>query len=390
MAKRDYYEVLGIPKNSDINEIKSAYRKLALQFHPDRNPDDKDAENKFKEATEAYEVLSDTEKRARYDRFGHEGMRMGQDFHGFNDVNDIFSMFGDMFSSGFFGGGFGDIFGGGSSRRGSGGVQERGADLKVKVPLTLEEIAKGTEKKIKIKKFVKCEVCSGKGAKDSKSFQKCPTCGGSGEIRQATRSMFGQFINVSQCGYCHGSGQIISDPCSSCKGEGRVTDEETIPVKIPAGVEAGNYIPMRGKGHAARRNGQNGDIIVVIAEEKHSKFTRHDNDVVYQLNISYPDAVMGTEIEVPTLYGSEKIKIEAGTQPGTNIRMKDMGIPYLNSYGKGMQVVVVNIFVPKDLNSKEKEIVKQMSQQEGFIPPDAKENPKSKDFFDKVKDAFNF
>jgi len=385
MAKLDYYEVLGVQKGSDIGEIKSAYRKLALQYHPDRNPENK-------EATEAYEVLSDASKRERYDRFGHDGMRMGQDFHGYSNVNDIFSAFSDLFGSGIFGGGFGDIFGNqGGARRGSRSMDERGSDLRVKVPLTLEEIATGTEKTIKIKKYIKCEKCSGKGAKNSSSFKKCPQCNGSGEIRQVSRSMFGQFINVSPCNACNGSGQIISDPCPDCKGDGRVSDEDSVSVKIPAGVEEGNYIPLRGKGNAGKRNGSNGDIIVVISEKKHDKFTRRDNNhVIYQLNISYPDAVFGTEIDVPTLYGKEKIKIEPGTQPGTNIRMKEMGIPYINSYGKGDQVVVVNVFVPKELNVKEKEAVKHLSQLEGIQPPDANEHPKSKDIIDKIKDAFSF
>lgn len=391
MAKRDYYEVLGVQKNADNNDIKSAYRKLALQYHPDRNPDNKEAEEKFKEATEAYEVLSDQTKRDKYDRYGHDGMRMGQDFHGYSNVNDIFSAFGDMFGSSFFGGGFDDFFGGGGSKRsGRRGMGEPGSDLRLKVPLTLEEIAHGTEKKIKLKKYVKCETCDGRGAKDANALKQCPHCQGTGEIRQVSRSMFGQFINVSPCGHCGGSGQVISDPCPNCKGEGRVTAEETISVKIPAGVEDGNYIPMRGKGNAGKRNGQSGDIIVVIGEEKHKNFTRHGNDVVYQLNISYPDAVLGTELEVPTLYETEKIKIEAGTQPGSNIRMKEMGIPHLNSYGKGDQVVVVNVFVPKELNNKEKELIKELSQQEGIRPPDAAKTTKSKNLKNKIKDAFSF
>lgn len=391
MAKRDYYEVLGVQKNADNSDIKSAYRKLALQYHPDRNPDNKEAEEKFKEATEAYEVLSDQTKRDKYDRYGHDGMRMGQDFHGYSNVNDIFSAFGDMFGSSFFGGGFDDFFGGGGAKRGARrGMGEPGSDLRLKVPLTLEEIAHGTEKKIKLKKYVKCETCEGRGAKDAKALKQCPQCQGTGEIRQVSRSMFGQFINVSPCNHCGGSGQVISNPCPDCKGEGRVTAEDTVSVKIPAGVEDGNYIPLRGKGNAGKRNGQSGDIIVVIGESKHNHFTRHGNDVVYQLNISYPDAVLGTEIEVPTLYETEKIKIEAGTQPGSNIRMKEMGIPHLNSYGKGDQVVVVNVFVPKELNSKEKELIKELSQQEGIRPPDAPKPAKGKNLKNKIKDAFSF
>lgn len=384
MEKKDYYDVLGVSKSADAGEIKSAYRKLALQFHPDRNPDNPEAEEKFKEATEAYEVLSDQQKRERYDRYGHDGMKMGQDFGGYSNMNDIFSQFGDIF------GGFGDIFGGGS-RRSSGRGQrpdERGSDLKIKLPLTLEEIAKGVEKTIKIRKWVKCPDCDGKGAKDASSFERCPTCGGTGEIRQVSRSMFGQFVNISACPKCNGTGQIIKNPCPKCNGDGRIQAEDTVKVNIPAGVEAGNYIPLREKGNAGKHGGSTGDLIVIIDEIPHDKFKRHDNDVVYQLNISFPEATLGTEIEVPTLYGTEKIKIDAGTQPGTNIRMKDKGIPYLNSYGKGAQIVVVNVYVPKDLNAKEKQLVRELGEMPGFKPDASKSGSKSKDFFGKVKDVF--
>ncbi len=390
MSKRDYYEILGVQKSADVSEIKSAYRKLALQYHPDRNPDNHEAENKFKEATEAYEVLSDEQKRAKYDRYGHEGMRMGQDFGGYSNVNDIFSAFSDIFSSGMFGGGFDDMFGGGSSRRGGGrrNIDERGSDLKIRLPLTLEEIAKGADKTLKIKKWIKCDECDGKGAKGSNSFTRCHTCNGSGEIRQVSRSMFGQFVNISTCPTCNGSGQVISDPCPKCKGDGRVQAEDTIKVSIPAGVEAGNYLPLRGKGNAGKHNGTPGDLIVVIDEIEHKEFQRNNNDVIYQLNISFPDAVLGTEVEVPTLFGTQTVKVEAGTQPGTNIVMRDMGIPNLNAYGKGSQVVVVNVFVPKSLSSKEKQLIKDLAELPGMKPEHSKDGSKSKDFFDKVKDVF--
>ena len=392
MAKRDYYEILGVQKGSEVSEIKTAYRKLALQFHPDRNPDNHEAEDKFKEATEAYEVLSDVQKREKYDRYGHEGMRMGQDFSGYSNVNDIFSAFGDIFSSGMFGGGFDDFFGGGgSSRRGGGGrrtMDERGSDLKIRLPLTLEEIAKGADKTIKIKKWVKCEDCEGKGAKDSNSFSRCHTCNGTGEMRQVSRSMFGQFVNISTCPTCNGSGQVISNPCPKCHGDGRVQAEDTVKVSIPAGVEAGNYLPLRGKGNAGKHNGSAGDLIVIIDEIEHKEFKRNNNDVIYQLHISFPDAALGTEVEVPTLHGSQKIKIEAGTQPGTNIRMREMGIPNLNAYGKGVQIVVVNVFVPKSLSSKEKQLIKELSSHPGIKPDPAKDGSKGKDFFEKVKDVF--
>lgn len=388
MAKRDYYEILGVSKQSDANEIKSAYRKAALKYHPDRNPDDAEAENKFKEATEAYEVLSDAQKREKYDHYGHDGLRMGQDFGGYSNINDIFSHFSDIFSGSFFSGGFDDLFGGGGSRR-RGGTRsaDRGSDLKIRLPLTLEEIATGAEKTIKIKKWIHCDECGGKGAKDSSSFSRCPACNGTGEIRQVSRSMFGQFVNISTCSRCNGSGQIITDPCPKCNGEGRVQAEDTVKVSIPAGVESGNYIPLRGKGNAGKNGGHPGDLIVVIEEQEHKIFKRHNDDVVYELNISFPEAALGTEIEVPTLYGDKKIKIDAGTQPGTHIRMKDMGIPSLNSYRKGMQIVIVNVFIPTSLSSKEKQAIKELMNLPS-INPDKKETGKSKDFFEKVKDVF--
>ena len=392
MEKRDYYEVLSVPKTAGTDEIKSAYRKLALKYHPDRNPDNPDAAEKFREAAEAYEILSDPDKRARYDRYGHEGLKSGQDFNSYSNASDIFSAFGDIFGSGIFGGGFEDLFGGGggsrrSSRGGnSGPVDERGSDLKIRLPLTLEEIAKGAEKTVKIKKWIVCPDCSGKGATSDSAFKTCTTCSGTGEIRKVSRSMFGQFVNISQCPTCGGTGKIISDPCQKCHGDGRIQAEDTVKVQIPAGVEDGNYIPMRGKGNAGKHNGTPGDLIVLIEEVEHPLFKRHENNVVYQLNIGFPEAALGTEVEVPTLFGPQKVKIEAGTQPGTNIRMKDMGIPDLNGYGKGSQIVVVNVYVPKSLNTKEKALVKDMASMEGFSPKSAKDK---KDFFGKVKDKFS-
>lgn len=387
MDKKDYYEILNVPKTASPDEIKSAYRKMALKYHPDRNPDNKEAEEMFKEAAEAYEVLSDPDKRSKYDRFGHDGLHQGTDYRGYSDFNDIFSSFSDIFGSSI----FGDIFGGGSSsRRGGSGRRnpaERGSDLKIKLPLTLEEIAHGIEKTIKLKKYVTCDVCNGKGATDNNSFSKCPQCNGAGEVRQVSRSMFGQFINITPCPQCNGSGQIIKDPCKKCKGEGRVQAEDNIKVSIPAGVEAGNYIPLRGRGNAGRRGGDNGDLIVVIDEVQHKEFERHENDVLYRLKISFPEAALGTDIEVPTLFGAEKIKIDGGTQPGTQIRMKDKGIPYLNSYRKGDQIVLVNVYVPTTLNAKEKQMVKDLAQSEN-INGTNKKNKKDKDFFDKVKDWF--
>ncbi len=385
MAKRDYYEILGVEKNSDVNTIKGAYRKLALQYHPDRNPDNKEAEEKFKEATEAYEVLSDQNKRERYNRFGHEGVRQGQDFRTYSNIDDIFSNFGDIFGGSI----FDEFFGGGNSRRrGSSrrSMGERGSDIKLRLPLTLEEIAKGVEKTIKIKKQISCESCGGSGAKEGSGHHTCSSCGGSGEIRQVSRSMFGQFVNISSCPHCNGSGTVISEHCPECRGEGRVHGEDKVKVNIPAGVEAGNYLPLRGQGNAGRRSGDAGDLIVIIDEKEHPYFVRREDNIIYHLTISFTDAAMGTEIEVPTLYFPEKVKISAGTQPGTMLTLHDKGIPHLNSHGKGDQFVYVNIFVPTNLTSEEKQILKKLSAGKNFSP-DKKSKTKEKDFFDKVKES---
>jgi molecular chaperone DnaJ len=383
MSKRDYYEVLGIERNADIGSIKASYRKLALKYHPDRNPDNKEAEDKFKEATEAYEVLSDENKRARYDRYGHAGVKQGQDFGTYSNIDDIFSAFGDIFGGGSI---FDEFFGGRthrSSRKRTMG--ERGSDIKLRLPLTYEEIARGVEKTIKIKKLVTCNSCGGTGAKDGSGFHTCPTCNGSGEIRQVSRSMFGQFVNISICSVCNGTGKIIADHCSVCRGEGRITGEEKIKVNIPAGVEAGNYLPLRGKGHSGRRGGETGDLIVIIEEKEHPKFIRRDDNIIYHHTISFCQAALGTEIEIPTLYGFEKVKINSGTQPGTMITLRNKGFPHLNSNGKGDQFIYINVFVPTTLSSKEKQIIQELSVCSNFMP-NKKSSKKEKDFFDKVKD----
>ncbi len=385
MDKKDYYEVLGVSKTASVDELKSVYRKLALQFHPDRNPDNKEAEDKFKEAAEAYEVLSDVSKRERYDRFGHQGLKGGQDFHNYSNINDIFSnsAFGDFFRDA---GIFDDFFGGrgGQRQRHQG---ERGSDIKIKLPLTLEEIAEGSEKTVKIKKLVLCSVCSGSGAKAGSGKIKCHSCNGSGELRQVTRSIFGQFVNISACPTCKGNGQIIKEKCGECKGDGRVTGEEKVTVTIPAGVEEGNYIPMRGKGNAGRDGGPTGDLVVIMQEKAHPHFIRNGNDIIYKLNISFPIATIGGEVEIPTLKGNEKIRIEAGTQPGTQKSLSDKGIPYLNDYRKGTQIIVVNVYVPTKLNIRELELIEELAESEN-ITPDSKHIKKEKDFFDKIKDAF--
>lgn len=401
MAKRDYYEILGVEKTTSKDEIKVAYRKLALQYHPDRNPDNKEAEDKFKEATEAYEVLSDETKRDRYNRFGHQGVRGGQDFGQYQNVNDIFSMFSDIFganggSGGRGGGGsiFDDLFNAsGGARSGSGrrSAGEPGSDLKVRLPLSLEEIATGIEKTVKIKRFRICDTCNGKGAKAGTGYATCTSCSGTGEIRQVSRSMFGQFINVAVCNVCGGAGQIVKDPCATCEGEGRVRGETTLKVNVPAGVSAGNYIPIRGQGNAGRRGGAAGDVIVILEEKEHEYFRRESNNVLYNLTISFPDAALGGEVTVPTLDGSASLTIEPGTQPGTQLTLKNKGIPNLNGYGRGDQLVNVNVFVPTKLSAKDKVTLKELAKSPSIAPkPEyGGQHDDSKDFFDKVREAFS-
>jgi molecular chaperone DnaJ len=390
MAKRDFYEVLGVSRTASADEIKKAYRKLAMQYHPDRNPGNKEAEEKFKEAAEAYEALGDAEKRQRYDQFGHDGMR-GTDFRPFTDVNDIFSTFGDIFGGGFGGSIFDEMFGGGQGRgrqRSSGPVP--GSDLKVRLKLSLEEIAAGVDKKLKIKKWKRCDTCGGSGARSSEGTTTCPVCKGSGEVRQVSRSVFGQFVNIATCANCGGEGRVVKEPCRACSGDGRVQGESTIKVSIPAGVSEGNYIPLRGEGNVGRRGGGAGDIIVVIEEEPHGVFTRNGNDVLLDLLVSFPESALGADVEVPTLTGRAKIKIEPGTQSGRILRMRDKGIPHLNSFGRGDQLVRVNVWIPTKLNEQERQLLKQLAGSDNFSPREGDTSAHSdKSFFGRVKKAFS-
>lgn len=363
MDKRDYYEILGVSKNATKDEIKKAYRKLAIKYHPDKNPDDKSAEEKFKEAAEAYEVLSNDDKKARYDRFGHSGMRGGQDFHQYQNVNDIFSHFSDIFGGGFGGSSiFDDLFSGGG--RSSSGARRQtgtpGSDLKVTLKLTLEEIAGGTSKTIKIKKYNKCPDCSGTGANSSSGFKTCSVCNGSGEVREVSKSIFGQFVNISVCQNCNGSGKIISDPCRTCSGDGRVHVDTKVKINVPAGVTNNSYMTLRGEGNAGKNGGPSGDIIVIFQEIEHPYFERDGDDLIYDLFLTYPEIVLGTSVEIPTINGRANLKIEQGTQPGKFLKMRGKGVQHLNQHGSGDQLVRINVNVPKKVNSKEKELLKEL------------------------------
>lgn len=387
MTKRDYYEILSVSKSSSPDEIKTSYRKLALKYHPDKNPGNKEAEEKFKELAEAYEVLSDPVKKQRYDQFGHQGVN-NSGFQGFDNINDIFSHFGDIFG-GFGGSGRGSIFEdffGGSGSRSSHENLNRGNDLKISIKLTLEEIAEGVDKTIKVKRYKSCIECSGTGAKSQSGYEKCRQCEGTGEIRQVSRSMFGQFINVTMCRTCNGEGRIIKERCDECNGEGRVKSETTIKVKVPSGVQEGNYIPLRGQGNSGIRGGSNGDLLVFIEEEKHKDFIRDEDDVYYELEISIADAIMGAEVIVPTLNGKAKLTVEPGTESGRLLRMKEKGIKHLNGYGRGDQIVRINVHIPKKINAKERELLKELSKSENFKPKHtvSKKDKSDKGIFKKV------
>ena len=382
MEKRDYYEVLGVSKSADATEIKKAYRKLALKYHPDKNPGDKEAEEKFKEAAEAYDVLSNEEKRRRYDQFGHAGVGgAGQGgFGGGMSMDDIFSQFGDIFGS--FGGfsGFGGFGGGRSARR-----VNRGTNLRVKVKMNLQEIATGIEKKIKVKKYVACQHCNGTGAKDGKSYSTCSTCKGSGQVTRVQNTILGAMQTTSTCPTCEGEGKIINEKCTFCNGEGVLMSEEVISINIPAGVGEGMQLSLSGKGNAARRGGVNGDLIVLIEEEEHPELVRDGNDLLYNVFIGYPEAVLGETVEIPTIEGKVKVKIEAGTQPGKILRLRGKGLPDVNGYGKGDLLAKVNVWIPKNFSKDEKKLVEKMKEAEGFKPGSGDK----KSIFSKMKDFFD-
>jgi molecular chaperone DnaJ len=391
-SKRDYYEILGVSKGASADEIKKAYRKVAMQYHPDRNPGNKDAEEKFKEAAEAYEVLSDTDKRSQYDRYGHAGVSGngrggfggGGGAHGMN-MEDIFSQFGDIFGDDV----FGNFFGGGQRRGGGGGGRTRGvrgSNLRVRIKLNFEEIAKGASKTIKVKKYVSCNTCGGSGAKDKSSVQTCSTCSGSGQVRRVQNTFLGQMQTVTTCPACGGEGTTIANKCTSCKGEGRVYGEENITIDIPAGVQEGMQLNVSGRGNIGERGGPAGDLIVVIEEEAHPQLHRDGLNVAFDLHISFPDAVFGTQVEVPTIDGRAKIKIPAGTQSGKIFRLKGKGFPAVQSYEKGDQLIYVNVWTPQHVSPEEKAALEKLQHSHNFQPkPDKNE----KGFFERVREMFS-
>ncbi len=365
MAKRDYYEVLGVDRGASADEIKKAYRKAALKYHPDKNPGDKEAEGKFKEAAEAYDVLSNPDKKARYDQFGHEGMGAGGfgsggGFGGGFTMEDIFSQFGDIFGGHFGGGGFGGFSSGGGRR------VNRGSDLRIKVKLTLKEIVSGTTKKLKINKQIACDQCGGTGAKDKNSYSTCQTCNGAGYVSRVVNTVFGRTQTTQSCPTCHGEGKTITTPCPKCHGEGSVRGEEVIELKIPAGVGEGMQLSISGKGNAARHGGIAGDLLVLIDEEPDKDLVRDGNDLIYNLNLTIPQAVLGASIEVPTVDVRAKIKIDPGTQAGNVLRLRGKGVPDVNGYGRGDLLVVVNIPIPAKVNAEEKRLLEQLSHEDNF------------------------
>ncbi|MEO1434022.1 MAG: molecular chaperone DnaJ [Bacteroidota bacterium] len=384
MAKRDYYEVLGVEKSASKDEIKKAYRKVAMKFHPDRNPDNKEAEEKFKEAAEAYEVLSNEEKKARYDRFGHAGVGSSAS-GGYQHVNveDIFSQFGDIFGNN---SPFGDMFGGGGGGRRRASRGQQGSNLRIRVKLTLEDIANGVTKKIKVKKHMVCPTCNGSGAKDSNSVKTCNTCGGSGYVRKVSNTFLGQMQTTVTCPTCNGAGQVITANCPTCKGDGRVYGEETISIEIPAGVGEGMQLSMRGKGNAGLRGGPAGDLLINIEEVPHEHLQRDGSNVIYELYVNVADAALGTSIEVPTISSKVKIKLPPGTQSGKIFRLKGKGLPSVQGYGKGDQLIHVNVWTPKELTKDERKILEQLRESENFKPNPSKSD---KGFFDKVRDYFS-
>ncbi len=365
--KRDYYEVLGISKTATPEEIKKAYRKKAIEYHPDKNPGNKEAEEKFKEAAEAYEVLSNPEKRSRYDQFGHAGVG-GAASGGFSgegmSMEDIFSQFGDIFGGHFGGFGFGGFGGGGRTHK----HVNRGTDLRVKVKLTLKEISTGVEKKIKVKKYVSCKACNGTGAENGTAYTTCSTCNGSGVVTRVQQTFLGAMQSTSTCPTCGGEGKTITKKCAACNGEGILKEDEIITINIPAGVMEGMQLSMSGKGNAARHGGVNGDLLILIEEEPHDELLRDENDLIYNALLDFPTAALGGTLEIPTIDGKVKVKIDPGTQPGKVLRLRGKGLPSVNRYGVGDLLVNLSVYIPEKLNSEEKKSIEKFVGQQNFTP----------------------
>lgn len=375
MAKRDYYEILEVSKGASKEEIKKAYRKQAIAHHPDKNPDDKASEERFKEAAEAYEVLSDDQKRARYDQYGHAGLG-GNGGGGANmNMDDIFSHFGDIFGGHF-------NFG---SRQGGGRSVSKGANIRIRVKLTLEDIVKGAEKKLKVKKKVSCDKCNGTGAEDSKSTATCTTCNGLGQVSRIANTPFGQMQTAAVCPTCGGDGKIITKKCTACYGEGVVDGEEVVEIKIPAGVSEGMQLSVSGKGSAARRGGVNGDLLIFIEEEAHAELERDGTDLMFHLHISIPDAILGNTVEIPTIDARVKIKIDPGTEAGKILRLRGKGVPDINGYGVGDLLVQVNIWTPKTVSKEEEKILEKLRLSPNFQPSATDKES----IFDRMKNFFN-
>lgn len=381
MSKRDYYEVLGVAKSASDDEIKKAYRKLAIKYHPDKNPDDKKAEEMFKEAAEAYEILSNPEKRQRYNQFGHAGVGSsaasgGGGYGGGMNMEDIFSQFGDIF-----GGHFGGFGGGGRS---GGRRVMRGSNLRVKVKLNLQEVAKGVEKKLKVNKFVSCGTCSGSGAKNGQ-YETCKSCQGTGVQTKVQQTFLGAMQTQTTCSTCNGEGKIVKDKCNTCHGDGIVRAEEVISINIPPGVAEGMQLSVSGKGNAAPRGGINGDLLVVIEEEEHLELKRDGSNLFYDSYVNFADAALGTSVEIPTVDGKVKIKIDPGTQSGKVLRLKGKGLPDINSYGNGDLLVNINVWTPQNLTAEEKKMLENLRASKNFTP---NPNRKEKGFFDRMKEYF--
>lgn len=382
---RDYYDILGVDSDASESEIKKAYREKAMEYHPDRNPDDPDAEQKFKQASEAYDVLSDPQQRRRYDQYGHAGVNQdarggGRGRAGFHDIEDIFSAFDEIFGG----------RGGGGRRRSSRQGGRPGNDLRATLPLTLEEIAEGTEKELKVRKYTECATCDGTGAEGGMTgdnYSMCPKCDGTGELRQVSRSVFGQFVNVQACPRCNGDGRIIQNKCADCGGDGRVEGEETITVNVPAGVMEGNYLTLSGAGNAGMRGGPAGDLRIEIEEKPHDDFVRDGLDIYHDVYLSVPEAALGTEVDVPTLDGRARLEVDPGVQAGKILRMRNRGIPNLEGAGRGDQMIRVHVWTPQDLTEEEEALLEELQSHDNFQPEPSEPNTEPS-FFERVSDVF--